>query len=45
MTKQEWKQPVLEVLDVNLTMASSTPGSQLDATYGAGTPSGELTWS
>ncbi|WP_117168573.1 paeninodin family lasso peptide [Paraliobacillus sediminis] len=45
MTKQEWKQPVLEVLDVSLTMAAENPGTRLDAAWSEGTLYEDLTWS
>lgn len=42
--KKEWTQPVLEVLEVTMTMGGST-GDQLDATFPVGTPRGDLTFS
>lgn len=45
MTKQEWNQPVLEVLDVSLTMAASSPGTRLDAAFPAGTSYEDITFS
>jgi hypothetical protein len=36
--KKEWQKPVLEVLDVNMTMASTNNHTKLDKNYPAGTP-------
>ena len=36
--KKEWKQPVLEVLDVKMTMASTVYGPYTDEAYEPGTP-------
>ncbi|EMI9090655.1 paeninodin family lasso peptide [Bacillus cereus] len=43
--KKEWKTPVLEVLDVNMTMLDPKNGRHLDHTYEAGTDRDDLTWS
>lgn len=43
--KKEWKTPVLEVLDVNMTMLDPKNGNHLDHSYENGTPRDELTWS
>ena len=45
MEKLEWKEPKLEVLEVNKTMASTFDNNSLDNTYPAGTPWGQLGWS
>ncbi|KAB7671711.1 paeninodin family lasso peptide [Bacillus sp. B1-b2] len=45
MEKLEWKEPTLEVLDINKTMASTFNFNSLDNTYESGTPWGELGWS
>jgi hypothetical protein len=42
--KKEWQKPVLEVLDVNMTMASTNNHTKLDKNYPAGTPDGYI-WS
>lgn len=42
--KKEWQKPVLEVLEVNMTMASSTNPSTLDNTYPAGTYYKDQIW-
>lgn len=42
--KQEWQKPELEVLDVQMTMASTIKPGVLDRDYPAGTPNGEI-WS
>jgi hypothetical protein len=42
--KKEWQTPVLEVLDVKMTMGQSE-GSHTDDTFPAGTPKGDLTFS
>jgi hypothetical protein len=36
--KKEWKQPALEVLDVNMTMASTVYGPYTDEAYHPGNP-------
>ncbi|MDC2864530.1 paeninodin family lasso peptide [Bacillus sp. NPDC077411] len=36
--KKEWQQPVLEVLDVNMTMASTVYGPYTDEAYNPGHP-------
>ncbi len=41
--KKDWKKPVLEVLDVNMTMLGSN-GDYTDAGFDAKTPRGELTF-
>jgi hypothetical protein len=42
--KKEWQRPVLEVLDVNMTMLG-TDGDYLDNDFPTGTPRGDLTFS
>jgi hypothetical protein len=42
--KKQWKTPELTVLNVSMTMASTTQPGTLDATYPAGTPNGKI-WS
>jgi hypothetical protein len=42
--KKEWQTPVMEVLEVNMTMANPGPVTSLDATYPDGTPFPDLTW-
>ncbi|WP_139311249.1 paeninodin family lasso peptide [Bacillus sp. MRMR6] len=42
--KKEWQQPVLEVLEVSMTMANTNPGNFLDDTFEAGTRWSDLTW-
>lgn len=44
MMKQEWKKPVLEVLDVDMTMANTEQGDFIDKTYPANTRWKDLTW-
>lgn len=43
--KKAWQKPVLEILDVNLTMSDPKNGNNLDFAYPAGTPRDRLTWS
>jgi hypothetical protein len=43
--KKEWKNPVLEVLDVNQTMLNVKSPTTLDANFADGTPFIVLTWS
>ncbi|MFH5186078.1 paeninodin family lasso peptide [Paenibacillus sp. TAB 01] len=43
--KKEWQKPVLEVLDVKMTMGQTAIKQHLDHAYEAGTPFPELTWS
>ena len=40
--KKEWQKPDLEVLDGNMTMASTNNHTVLDRDYPAGTPDGYL---
>lgn len=42
--KKQWQKPVLEVLDVNMTMLQGD-GSKLDNDFPAGTPKDQLTFS
>ncbi len=42
--KKEWIKPVLEVLDVNLTMANTQPGDFIDDSFPANTRFSDLTW-
>ena len=42
--KKEWQKPELEVLDVKMTMLS-TSGTRLDSDHTAGTPLNDLTLS
>ncbi|MEH7112165.1 paeninodin family lasso peptide [Neobacillus niacini] len=42
--KKEWSKPVLEVLEVNMTMASTKPGDFIDASFDASTRFSDLTW-
>ncbi|WP_316569195.1 paeninodin family lasso peptide [Neobacillus sp. YIM B06451] len=42
--KKEWKQPVLEILEVNMTMANTKPGDFLDDSFPANTRYSDLTW-
>ncbi|MFC3884758.1 paeninodin family lasso peptide [Bacillus songklensis] len=43
--KKEWQKPVLEVLDVNMTMGHTEQKQHLDKDYEAGTAYEDLTWS
>ncbi|WP_155890095.1 paeninodin family lasso peptide [Peribacillus kribbensis] len=43
--KKQWEKPVLEVLDVKMTMGHTAQMDHLDAKYEAGTPYAKLTWS
>lgn len=43
--KKEWQTPVIEMLEVNMTMANAGTPTTLDATYPDGTPYEQLTWS
>ncbi|WP_342432760.1 paeninodin family lasso peptide [Neobacillus sp. FSL H8-0543] len=42
--KKEWQNPVLEVLDVNMTMASTEQGDFTDASFPENTRWKDLTW-
>jgi hypothetical protein len=42
--KKEWKEPELEILDVNMTMANTNDHTRLDDSYPAHTPDGKI-WS
>ncbi|MFB5197798.1 paeninodin family lasso peptide [Neobacillus sp. KR4-4] len=42
--KKDWQKPVLEVLDVSMTMANTNNHTQLDRDYPAGTKDGKI-WS
>ncbi|MBT2758430.1 paeninodin family lasso peptide [Mesobacillus foraminis] len=42
--KQEWQKPVLEILDVNMTMLGAD-GEFTDAAFPDNTPKGKLTFS
>jgi hypothetical protein len=44
MMKKEWKKPLLEVLNVKMTMLGKD-GDTTDATFEANTPRGKLTFS
>ncbi|MBP3951504.1 paeninodin family lasso peptide [Bacillus suaedae] len=43
--KKHWEKPVLEVLEINMTMSNPHSGNNLDQTYEDGTPRDQLTWS
>jgi hypothetical protein len=43
--KKTWQKPLLEVLDVNMTMLDPNNGDNLDRTFPEGTPRKDLLWS
>lgn len=44
MMKQDWQKPVLEVLDVSKTMASTEQGDYIDASFPENTRWKDMTW-